>query len=97
MAFQYFGYDREANSIEEKFSFPDEGLLCMVSEVTPENFFELNNPHKNTFSFGDYFVSSGSCGHIEIYGPFTDVRSAFEFAKKKFGVVSFRSLPEFIQ
>jgi len=94
MSYHFFGYDHEAGSIFDKFWLPETGLLCAVGEVTSENLSDINLYPDKQFSIGDYFITTGDCDELFVYGPFENVEAALNYGVQYLGVVSFRSPPE---
>lgn len=91
MCISFLGYDREALTVEEKLGFSEEGLLCMVSEISNENIGHLKTEFNLNCSLGQFFVSTGFCEQVKLHGPFDNIQEAFSFAEQRLGVVSFRT------
>lgn len=75
---QLFGYLREQ----------DLEPCCMVSNVTRDTVKELGH---YGLRVGDWFLSSGQCDKVIVYGPYKNADIACEEAQAKFGVTKLTS------
>jgi len=92
---QMFGYNRERRTDEDPFSFPEDGLICMVSEIIDENRQPIFDDTGIDFKVGDWFVSEVISGHDhKIHGAFQSEVEAMDFGLE-LGVKSYRSTPQF--
>ena len=94
MADRFFGYDREAQTPEERVMISEVGLVCMVARVDAENIQMLRQMGLN-FKLGDWFVSTGAHQNTVVHGPFRVLEAAFEFAREKAGAVRMVAEPMF--
>lgn len=93
---QYFGYDRVFPETVPPYELPEEGLLCMISEVVPDNVEDIRNESGKHFEIGDWWVSANeSDGTVRIRGPFSSEEEALEIGRQEFGVISYRGAPQF--
>lgn len=91
---QFFGYNRERRPEESPFEVSEDGLICMVSRITTENFEVARQETGINFQLGEWFCSTGAHSETVVHGPFKTGEDAFEFARLEAGAVRFVSLPE---
>lgn len=91
---QYFGYDNDS-SVDSFFELPDDGLLCMVSQVVDKDLQDSVNEKGLFFEIGDWFVSEviEGCSY-KLHGPFENEDKALSFGCSELNVVTFRCKPE---
>ena len=91
---QYFGYDRARLENESPFDFPEEGLVCMVQNITLVNQAGLQSETGIEFPLGEWICSTGVHENTVVDGPFKLSNDAFKFAETKVNVVRFVSVPQ---
>ena len=91
---QFFGYNRERRPDESPFEISEDGLVCMVARITPENLEAAIRETGKDFKPGQWFCSTGAHSETVVHGPFDTSDSAFSFAHDNHGVVRFMSSPQ---
>ena len=83
MADRFFGYDRQAQTPEERVMVSQTGLVCMVARIHAENIQGVRRETGLDFKLGDWFVSTGAHQNTQVYGPFHALEAAFKFAREE--------------
>lgn len=86
---RFFGYNCERPSHQSPLTISEDGLVCMVSEVTQLNQDPVNEGFESDFKIGEWFLSWNSCETIECSGPYTLAEEAFEVARVELGAIRF--------
>lgn len=93
---QYFGYNNDLSNAVSPIDLPEEGMLCMVSEVVEKDVDTLNSETGGNFKVDDWFVSAMSDRHeYKVFGPFESEANALAFGEQELGVVKYRGAPVF--
>lgn len=92
---QYFGYSTDAAEGESAFDFPEAGLVCMVSNITPHNREPISGQTGRAFELDQWFVSEGGHEETRVHGPFINDGEAMSFARENCRAIRFKSAPEF--
>ena len=92
---QFFGYSTEAAQNESPFDLPEEGLVCMVSNITEFNRTPINNQTGRQFELDQWFVSEGTHEETTVHGPFVDQSIALNFAREHCKAIRFKGAPVF--
>lgn len=91
---QFFGFNRECRPDESPFDLSEDGLVCMVSELTALNLDDMKKSTNKDWEVGQWFCSTGAHENTVTHGPFESVEDAFDFAQSKFGSIRFVCMPE---
>lgn len=92
---QFFGYSTESAKNESAFDLPEEGLVCMVSNITEYNREAICKESGRTFTLDQWFVSENEHESTIIHGPFDSENSAFDFGKAHCKAIRFKGAPVF--
>ena len=91
---QYFGYNNDLSSAESPVELPENGMLCMVSDIVDKNKQPLIDETGICFEIGDWFVSEIIEGHQhKVHGLFKSEEAAFDFGRTNLNVVTYRGAP----
>ena len=92
---QFFGYNKEAETIEEKMGLSEAGLVCMVAQINRQNIQMACQQSGLDFKIGDWFVSTGAHENTVVHGPFQKMEAAFDYAREKAGAIRMVAKPTF--
>lgn len=92
---QFFGYSTEASKNESPFDLPEEGLVCMVSNITEYNREAISKETGRTFELDQWFVSESEHESTIVHGPFDSENVAFDFGKEHCMAIRFKAAPVF--
>lgn len=92
---QFFGYSTEAAKDESPFDLPEDGLVCMVSNITEYNRAPINKQTGRAFELDQWFVSEGAHEETIVHGPFVDEGAAMTFAREHCKAIRFKTAPVF--
>lgn len=91
---QYFGYDNDLSSTGSPVELPENGMLCMVSEIVDKNKQPLIDETGICFEIGDWFVSEIIKDHeYKVHGSFQNEELALDFGRTELNVVTYRGAP----
>ena len=93
---QFFGYNKEAETLEEKMGVTEKGLVCMIARINAQNIQMARQQSGLDFKLGDWFVSTGAHENTIVHGPFQKVETAFEYAREKTGAIRMVADPTFM-
>ena len=87
---KWIGFDRKRNDDETIFDQPDEGGVCVISDVQSYNIEDLNKDSNLNFKFGDWYLAEIlPDGESLLHGPFGHLNVAVSYGYK-LGVKSYR-------
>ena len=87
---QYFGYVDEDKIATNSYVLDQDGLVCMVCNVTNVNCDIIREESGKDFQIGDWYFSTGAHANTVIHGPFKDQEDAFNQAHALTGVENFK-------
>lgn len=90
---QWWGYDRPAAPGDDRLTISIEGMVCMVSNITPVNVDGVRASSGMDFKNGDWFVSANSHQNAKVSGPFKTVEDAFDFGRHEYRAIRYKTLP----
>lgn len=92
---QFFGYSTDAAKGESAFDLPEDGMVCMVSNITEYNRKAINEETGRVFKLGQWFVSENEHESTIVHGPFDNENTAFDFGKEHCKAIRFKGAPVF--
>lgn len=88
---RYFGYSTEGGEDESPFDIPEQGMVCMVSNIIERNREPVSQQTGRDFVVGQWFVSEGGCDTVVVHGPFEAETEALDFAAKQCKAIRFKT------